>query len=93
MEKAMFENHEFCDHCPGCRPAMINFETGERYPDDGPFMVAVMRVWRNDTTYAERKAFIDVTMHNRHTEENMLLAAAVSKKFEKALRNAPTNYP
>lgn len=73
--------HEFCDHCPGCRPGMIDLTTGEALAEDSPVMVVVNRIWNHDTSYAERKAFIEVTLHNSRAPQDVALATSVAKKF------------
>lgn len=77
-------HHEFCDHCPGCRPALIDGETGKLYAQDSPLMLEINRIWDKETTYAERKAFIDVTLHNSYDAETIRLAAGVAAKFSGA---------
>lgn len=72
--------HEFCDHCPGCRPALLDPETGTALPLDHPVMVRVNRAWNTLTTYDERKAFIEVTLHNSRDPRDLQLAEqAVAK--------------
>lgn len=74
------EDHAFCDHCPGCRPAILNVQTGESLPPDDPIMIAVNQIWDKETTYAQRKAFIEVTLHNSRTPYDMELFQQVSRK-------------
>ncbi|MHA2427585.1 MAG: hypothetical protein ACXADB_06145 [Candidatus Hermodarchaeia archaeon] len=83
----MMEDHEFCDDCPGCRPAMLNPLTGQVYPKDSPEMQAVDAVWDNETTYAERKAFIEVTLKNSRLPHELKLFEAVGEKMKRALEN------
>ncbi len=73
--------HEFCDHGPGCRPAMFDATTGKVAPDDSPIMIRMNHIWNHETTYAERKAFIDVTVHNRHSDENLRLANKIMDRL------------
>lgn len=73
--------HEFCDHCPGCRPALIDVNTGKVLADDSETMRHVNRVWDHETTYAERKAFIAVTLHNSRAPADVRLAQSVIAKF------------
>lgn len=88
----MLESHAFCDSCPGCRPALTT--TGGRpLPADSPEAAAVAAVWDRETTYAERKAFIEVTLHNSRAPEDLALCARVIDKFKAAfaaLPEAPT---
>jgi hypothetical protein len=78
--------HAFCDHCPGCRPALIDTVTGQPMADDSPVMLTVNRVWDKDTSYAEREAFINVTLHNSRVPQVIELAAGVARKFSDAFR-------
>lgn len=82
----MMEDHEFCDHCPGCRPAVIDVQTGKPLPLDSPVMIAVNKVWNNETTYDQRKAFIEVTLHNSREPELMRLTQEVNDKIQSALK-------
>ncbi len=77
----MMEDHEFCDDCSGCRPALLDMETQQALVHDDPIMVAVNNLWDNDTTYAQRRAFIEVTLHNSRVPQDMALAAQVSEKI------------
>ena len=81
----MMEDHEFCDHCPGCRPALVNAETGEVLMPEHPTMIAVNKVWDTQTTFEERKGFIEVTLHNSRSLHDTQMNAAVMQKIENAL--------
>lgn len=52
---------------------------------DSPIMIAVNQIWDRETSYAERKAFIEVTYHNSRAAEDMRLASAVAEKFQSAM--------
>jgi hypothetical protein len=82
----VLENHQFCDHCPGCRPALVDPLTGKLLPDDSPITVAVNKIWDTNTTYDERKAFIEVTLHNSRNLDDLRLARAVMDKVGKAAK-------
>jgi hypothetical protein len=77
----MLEGHEFCDHCPGCRPAVFDPTTGKVYAPDSQVMQIINLVWDTETSYAERKAFIEVTLHNSKAADDMRLAKALLVKF------------
>lgn len=81
----MMEDHEFCDDCPGCRPAMLDMKTGKPMPNDHPAMVEINRLWDNETTYAQRKAFIEVTLHNSRQPHEMRLFGEVQEMMQEAL--------
>ena len=73
--------HEFCDHCPGCRPALIDTTTGRPFADDSPLMVEVNRIWKWETTYAQRRAFIMITVHNSRAPNDLKLAQNIVDKI------------
>lgn len=83
----MLEHHQFCDSCPGCRPAIIDRKTGTQLPPESPIMVAVNNIWDHHTTYEERKAFIEVTLHNSQAPTDLELASALVRKLESAMAN------
>jgi hypothetical protein len=80
----MMKDHEFCDNCPGCRPAMLDAE-GKVLPLESPLMLAVNWVWDYSTTYQERKAFIELTLHNSQLPSDVSLAKAVLEKMQSAI--------
>lgn len=82
----MMEDHEFCDNCPGCRPAMLDVEANKPVSRDDPKMQIVDRIWDNETTYAERKAFIEVTLKNSRLPNELKLAQRVIYKIQEGLR-------
>jgi hypothetical protein len=83
------DRHEFCDHCPGCRPAVIDWNTGAVLPQDSALAIAVNRAWNTQTSYAERKAFIEVTLHNSRAKQDLQLASEVIAKIKAAMRAVP----
>jgi len=80
----MMEDHEFCDSCPGCRPAMAKVGGGV-IPNTDPMMIEVNRVWDEETTYDQRKAFIEVTLHNSRKPRDMRLFQEVGEMIQTAL--------
>ncbi len=83
----MMEDHEFCDKCEGCRPAMLDPRTGVKVPDTDPMMVSVNRAWDNETTFAQRKAFIEVTLKNCRNPVELRLYQEVVEIIKAALNN------
>jgi hypothetical protein len=73
------------DECPGCRPALLSFETGKTLPDDDPLMVAILKVWAA-TTREEREAFHRFTCQNSRAGKDVLLVGIISKRMEEAAR-------
>lgn len=85
------EDHEFCDSCPGCRPALVSVETGKRLPDDDPLMAVLNQVWDNQTTYAERRAFIEVTLKNSRHPSDLELTSRVIQKLRAAANDSDSD--
>jgi hypothetical protein len=83
----MLEHHQFCDSCPGCRPAIVDSKTGTILPPESPIMVAVNDLWDHHTTYEERKAFIEVTLHNSQAPPELQLAYALMQKIQTTITN------
>lgn len=81
----MMEDHEFCDSCPGCRPVLIDPATGKPLPDDSPVMKAVNAFWDNRTSYAERRAFIEVTLKNSREPHELGLAMEMMTRLKGAV--------
>jgi hypothetical protein len=73
----MMEDHEFCDSCDGCRPAILNIKTGKPLSREDPVMVAVDKMWDEETTFAQRRAYIEVTLKNSRQPRDMELAMEV----------------
>ena len=84
----MMEDHEFCDSCPGCRPAIFSMETGRPLPPEDPIMIVVNDIWDTQTTYAQRRAFIEFTLHNSRNPQDMRLVAEVNQMIEAALKES-----
>ncbi len=52
--------------------------------DDSPIMIKVNEIWNRQTTYAERKAYVEVTLHNSRAVEDLRLATSVFAKISGA---------
>jgi len=81
----MMEDHEFCDSCSGCRPAMLNVQTGKPLPATDPMMIKVNQIWDNDTSYAQRRAFIEVTLKNSENPRDRQLCMEVMHKIQQVI--------
>lgn len=77
--------HIFSDTCPDCTPAILNVTTGAVVPATDPMMIAVMRVWRGKTTLAQRRAYINVTVHNSTRAEDQRLCQQVMSLIAAAM--------
>jgi hypothetical protein len=87
----MMEDHEFCDDCEGCRPALCSFDpaTGQAGPPmakDTPEMQVIDAYWDNETTYEERRAYIEVTLHNRREPVLVERAQKVMGNIQRVLQ-------
>jgi hypothetical protein len=79
-------HEEFDDNCPGCRPAILDVETGQVLPETHPIMMAANRVWAN-ATIEERKAFHNVTCLNSRDRKDLELAYKLTEAIKKSLDN------
>jgi hypothetical protein len=73
----------FDDECVGCRPAMVDIETGRVYADDTLEMTIVNRLW-SETTLGERQAWHRVTCQNSRSLVDMQFAKAFADRLEAA---------
>jgi len=80
----VIEDHEFCDACPGCRPILVTMD-GRKVSDDDPMMVIINKLWDTQTTYAQRRAYIEVTLKNSRKPSDLELSSEVMQKIQQAL--------
>jgi hypothetical protein len=73
----------FDDECSGCRPAMVNMETGKLFPDDSVEMTTINRLW-GETTLQERQAWHRVTCQNSRALVDVQTAKAFADRVEAA---------
>ncbi len=81
------EDHEFCDSCSGCRPALMTM-TGEAIPDNHPIMIKVNDFWENKTSYAQRRAFIEVTLKNSRNDHDINLCNQIMEGIQLILKDS-----
>jgi len=55
-------SHEYDDECECCQPGLIDLKTGKQMEKDHPVMIAVLKAWKERTTFAERRATSRVWM-------------------------------
>jgi len=77
----------FDDECTGCKPSMMDVETGLVLPDHAPPMKIVLRLW-GETTLAERQAWHRVTCLNSRSLVDVQLAKNFMDRVQAALSNA-----
>lgn len=80
---------QFDDNCPGCRPALIDPETGKKLPDSDQIVQITDRVWAA-TTRKEREAFHNVCCLNSRKASDMKIMSAITKRIT-ALAKASNN--
>lgn len=80
MSRIMFD-----DNCPGCRPAMLNPQTGEILKPDSPEMQVINDVWAH-TTFRERLAFHRVCCLNSRMTYELIIVRDLSKRMADAIR-------
>ncbi len=73
----------FDDECPGCRPAMVDVQTGLVFADDSIEMTIVNHLW-SETTIEERRAWHHVTCQNSRS----LVDVQIAKRFANRVEGA-----
>lgn len=73
--------NQFSDDCPGCRPAMLDVETGKVLPDDHPMMKKVLEIWQT-TTLAERQAFHRVMCQNSRAVSDIAVVGKIVNQLQ-----------
>ena len=73
--------HTFDDECPGCRPVLIDPETGKVLADDHPATMQIERVWAG-TTLEERQAFHRFTCLNSRATADLQVIQELSRRFQ-----------
>lgn len=76
----------FDPNCRGCRPGIINAQTGQVLPDTDPLMMIVNSVW-DASTIEEQEAFWKVTVKNSRDPQDLSLAEALSARVQAKMRN------
>lgn len=74
---------EFDENCPGCRPCLINAETGEKLAQDSDIMRAVNKVWET-ATLQEKQAFHNVCCNNSREPMDMALMQGLADRIRAA---------
>lgn len=77
----------FDPNCPGCRPALINPQSGMVYPADHPIAVTVNRVF-DEATPEEQQAYYRVTVKNSRAPTDLDLLQNLTLKINAALGGA-----
>jgi hypothetical protein len=72
---------KFDDNCPGCRPAILDPQTGRVLPDDDPLMVKMLSVWE-ETTLGERQIYHRVMCQNSRDPLDLFIVQGIIERFE-----------
>lgn len=72
---------QYDENCDGCKPAMLDVQTGERLSDDHPAMQALQQVF-NKLSKDEKAAFHRVCCLNSRDDRDL----AVMGKIQQELR-------
>ena len=78
MSKEVFD-----DNCPGCKPALIDVQSGKVLANDSHVMILVNKVWAG-TTREQREAFHNVCCNNSRDPKDLKLMEEISKAMEMA---------
>lgn len=80
----MNTRHRYDPDCPHCRPVIFHQLTGQVLPDDSPEMQVVNAIW-DSSPFAQREAFINVTVHNSSDVTDVTLATALTDRLRIAV--------
>lgn len=76
---------EYESDCPGCRPALIDAQTGKLMERDSDPMRAINAVF-DSATLQEKKAFHNVMCNNSREPMEMALVHGLTARFEEACK-------
>lgn len=76
---------KFDPNCEGCRPVIVDGQTGKLMPPDSSIMLAVMRVW-NKSTLEEQQAFWNVTVKNSRDRTDLFHMTAMNTRIEAEMK-------
>jgi len=71
------------ENCKGCRPALLDIQTGKPLPEDSPIMKIVLGLWEQATPQ-EKRAWHDFTCLNSREPQVVSLAMGVAQKIRNA---------
>jgi hypothetical protein len=73
-------------NCSGCRPVLLDVETGETMSHKHPAMIAVNAEY-DKTTDRERQAWHAFTVQNSRDPEVMVIIADLQARFQAAMKS------
>ena len=78
------DKHVFDPDCPGCRPAILDWQTQIPLPDDHPMVVAITEVWKISPR-DEQEAYHQVMVNNSRDEEILTKCQRIVGRMQEAL--------
>lgn len=82
------QDHEYSDDCPGCQPALMDIETGEPMAVEHPVMQAVLKAWKEKTTYAQRRTTTRVWLGQSTDPADIAVMQYVGGIIQEAMKDA-----
>jgi hypothetical protein len=76
----------YSDNCEGCRPAILDVETGKVLEDNNPAMRKILAIWET-TTLEEREAYHAVMCLNSRKPDDVAVVQSIMNKFEHLMRD------
>jgi hypothetical protein len=77
------------DSCRGCKPAMLNFDTGQPLPDSAPQMQVVLALFA-ELSPAEKQAWHRFTCLNSRVPQDLAVVEKFMRSIEQALMGSPS---
>jgi hypothetical protein len=77
---------KFDPQCKGCRPALVDANTGEVFSSTHPLMMIVNSVW-DAASIEEQEAFWKVTVKNSRDPEDLALTEVLNTRIQDKMRN------
>jgi hypothetical protein len=72
---------QFDDNCPGCKPAILDLQTGRPLPADHPSMIKITAIWET-TSRVQRQAFHRVMCLNSRDPVDLLIVKCIADRFQ-----------
>lgn len=82
--RQLMSKYKFDDTCKGCKPVLFNINTGKILPDDHPHMVAMNKIW-DQQTLEVKEAWHKTTCRNSKDPKDILLAKTFAESIDKAI--------
>jgi hypothetical protein len=77
----------YSDNCEGCRPVIVDLQTGKPLDDNDPAMRKILAIWET-TTLKEREAYHAVMCLNSRKPNDVAVVQSIMHKFEHLMRDS-----